>query len=396
MAVPVVHWVGPRCKWLAGLPAVRGRACVISIYHIGGNGKDRGGGNAAAVGVVSLYIAHEGVYQVCCQLVYPVIVISIFREVSLHNIVGHNALFIADNPDPGILNGGQGVCHNGKACDAGCEPAGHLLVMERHLKPFIAVFIVIVVDDVQGIDIYLGQPLHHIFVFVHYIVKIQIFRGYGAVLGAYLLAADFIHPAVDGVEQALGQVGPGAEELHFLADAHAGYTAGNGIIIAMGYPHQIIVLILDGGGLNGSLGTEPLKVLRKLCGPEYGQVRLRGSAQVLKGVQITEGHLGHHVASVDSDTSDGFRNPCGVPGEQLVVFRRPGKFYKTQLHNKVVYKFLNLFLRITSFRKVALSVDIQKGGGASQGHGGAVLLLDSSQVAQVGPLYGLLHIGSRL
>ena len=251
-------------------------------------------------------------HQVCCQLVNPVVIISIFREITFHDIIGHNTLIIAHHLDLGIFDGGQGVCHNGKARDAGCEPAGHLLIMERHLKSFVAVSVVIVMNDVQGIDIYLGQPFHHILVLVHHVVKIQILCGHGTVFRSHLLAADFIDTAVDGVEQAFGQIGSGAEELHFLADTHTGYAAGNGIIIAVGHSHQIIILILDGGGLNGGLGTEPFKILRELCGPQYGQVWLRGSAQVLKGVQITEGHLGHHVAAVNADSSDGFRNPCGV------------------------------------------------------------------------------------
>ena len=75
---------------------------------------------------------------------------------------------------------------------------------------------VIVMDDVQGVDIYLGQPFHHILVLVHHVVKIQILGGHRTVFRAYLLSADFIHTAVDGVEQALGQVGSGAKELHFL------------------------------------------------------------------------------------------------------------------------------------------------------------------------------------
>ena len=64
-------------------------------------------GDTAAVGVVALYIAHEGVHQVCCQLVYPVVVISIFREVAFHNIISYNALIVAHRLDPGIFDGGQ-------------------------------------------------------------------------------------------------------------------------------------------------------------------------------------------------------------------------------------------------------------------------------------------------
>ncbi len=177
VAVSVVHGVCARRKGLSGLSAVRGGAGIISVHHVGGDGEDGSGGDTAAVGVVALYIAHEGVHQVCCQLVYPVVVISIFREVAFDNIISHNALIVAHRLDPGILDGGQGVCNNGEACNAGCEPAGHLFVVERHLQSFIAVFVVHVMDDVQGVDIYLGQPFHHILVLVHHLVIIQILGG---------------------------------------------------------------------------------------------------------------------------------------------------------------------------------------------------------------------------
>ena len=153
--------------------------------------------------------------------------------------------------------------------------------MQSHLKALIAVFVMVVMDNVQGVHVNLRQPLHHILVPVHYLVVIQILGGDGAELGAHLLAADLVHAAVDGVEQALGQVGSGAEELHFLAYPHTGNAAGDGVIVAVGHPHQVVVLILDGGGLDGGLSAEALEIHGQSGGPEHGQVRLRGSAQVL-------------------------------------------------------------------------------------------------------------------
>ena len=75
-------------------------------------------------------------------------------------------------------------------------------------------------DDVQRVDIDLRQPLHHLLVFVHDFVVIQIFRSNRPVFRTDLLAGNFIDTAVDRVQQALRQIRAGAEELHFLADAH--------------------------------------------------------------------------------------------------------------------------------------------------------------------------------
>ena len=46
--------------------------------------------------------------------------------------------------------------------------------------------------------------------------------------------------------------------------------------------------------------------------------------------------------------------------------------------------------------EVALSVDVDEGGGTADGHSGAVLLLDGSQVGEVHPLDGLLGVLGRL
>ena len=62
----------------------------------------------------------------------------------------------------------------------------------------------------------------------------------------------------------------------------------------------------------------------------------------------------------------------------------------------MIYKFLNLFLCVASLCQIALCININKGGGTSQGHGGSVLLLNSSQIAEIGPLDSFFYVGCRL
>ena len=71
--------------------------------------------------------------------------------------------------------------------------------MKGHLKSFIAVFVVVVVDDVKGVDIYLGKPFHHVLIFVHDLVVIQVLRSDGTVFWSYLLAGNLVHASIDGV-----------------------------------------------------------------------------------------------------------------------------------------------------------------------------------------------------
>ena len=82
------------------------------------------------------------------------------------------------------------------------------------------------------------------------------------------------------------------------------------------------------------------------------------------------------MSAVCGAAPNGFGDPGGVAGKQLVIGGCAEKADHSQLHNKMVYKFLNLFLGINAVFQVPLGVDVQEGGGAAQGHGGAVLLLN--------------------
>ena len=83
--------------------------------------------------------------------------------------------------------------------------------------------------------------------------------GLGWILGHLdLLAGDFVAATIDGVQQRLCQVDPGAEELHLLADPHRGDTAGDGRASPRLAPDQIVGLVLNGGGVDGHLCTQLL------------------------------------------------------------------------------------------------------------------------------------------
>ena len=61
----------------------------------------------------------------------------------------------------------------------------------------------------------------------------------------------------------------------------------------------------------------------------------------------------------------------------------------------MINQLLRLFLGQCSFLQVALQVDVEEGGDASDGHGGAVLGLDRCQIAEVEPLYRFLCVIGR-
>src|SRR5690625_7847487 len=86
--------------------------------------------------------------------------------------------------------------------------------MQRHLDALIGVFIVHVVDAVEGVHIRLRQPIEQIVVGRPNRVVVQNFIGQRRGCGRYLLAGDLIAAYVDGVQQRLGHDDASSEELN--------------------------------------------------------------------------------------------------------------------------------------------------------------------------------------
>ena len=116
--------------------------------------------------------------------------------------------------------------------------------MQGHLQTFVGIFVVHVMDDVHGIDIHAGQPLHHCFKLVEHIVVGEIFTRDRSLLGRYLIAGDLVAAAIDSIEQTLGEVGTRAEELHLLAHQHRRHTTSDRAIIAPGAAHDVVTFEL--------------------------------------------------------------------------------------------------------------------------------------------------------
>ncbi len=339
-----------------------------------------------AVGVIFSDIFHKGMDQLPGDAVYPVVVIAKPGIVALCLKIHGDAILIPHRFHLRVFNGRQRIRHHRQPGDSGGKPSGHFFVVKGHLNPLIAVFVMHIVNDIQRIHIHAGQPAHHVMIPLHHLVIFQIFRRDGLILRSHLHLADFIYAAVNGIEQAFGQVGPSAEKLHFLSNPHGGDAAGDGIIVPVAHPHQVIVLILDRRRLDGSPGTEPFEGSGQVYRPEHRQIWLRRRPQIGQRMQKPEGHLCHQRPAVDAHAADGLRYPGRVSRKQGVILRRPGEFYQAQLHDKVIHKLLNLLLRIHVLFQIPLRVNIEKCGGAPQGHGRAVLLLDRRQIAEVKPL----------
>ena len=71
--------------------------------------------------MVAFDILHKGMKHLLGDLVCPVIIVSVFGEISFDLKINSDSLFVADRLYSGILNGGERVRHNGKSGDSGAN-----------------------------------------------------------------------------------------------------------------------------------------------------------------------------------------------------------------------------------------------------------------------------------
>src|SRR5207253_4642484 len=123
-------------------------------------------------------------------------------------------------------------------------------------------------------------PVHHLFEAFDDVVKFEIVAFDGAESRADLVAADLVTATVDGIQEALGEIGASAEELHLLAYQHRRDAAGNRAIVAPGAPHDLVALELNRAGIDGHLGGEVAEGLAHARRVPDGEVRLRRGSEV--------------------------------------------------------------------------------------------------------------------
>ena len=346
--------------------------------------------------MAALDLLEEAAQQLDGDVIGAVIIVAVLREVALDLVIGNEALLVADALDLGVLDGGQGVDHMAEAGNAGSEGAADIGVDQGHLGSLIVVLVVHILDEVQDVDIQPGQPVHHDVVLGRDLAVVEVLGGDGGVSGADLLAELLIDAAVDGVKQALGEVRTCAEELHLLAGLGGGNAAADGVVIAPDRLHDVVVLILDAGRVDGDFRRIVLEGLGQGAGIQHRHVRLGGGAHVLERMQEAEVVLGDHGAAIHADAADLEGRPDGVAAEQLVVAGDAGELDHTELHDHVVDQLLGLALGQGAVVQITLDVDVQEGGHTANGHGSAVLGLDGGQIAEVQPLDGLFCVGGGL
>ena len=287
-----------------------------------------------------------------------------------------------------------------ESCDTRCKRATHVGIDKGKFSGFVVVLVVHVVDQVQRVHVDTCEPFEHHIVLVHHFVVVQhVARNRGKFrtdLHAGHQAAFFVLAAVDGVEESLGEVCAGAEELHFLTGLRCRNAAANAVVVTPNRAHHVVVFVLDRAGRHRDVGGIFLEVFRQALGVEDGEVGFRRRAHVFESVQETEVVLGDHRAAILAHTADFEGGPHRVAAEELVVRFDTGELDHAELHDHVVHKFLGFAFGKHAVLEVTFDINVEEGRDTANAHGGTVLRLDGREVAEVEPLEGFLCVDSRL
>ena len=227
------------------------------------------------IGRVLTQVVHELIGNFNRHGISLVVVVTEGHVVAFAFKANGQTTFVTNHLNLAITDGHQRVRHDGKAGNTRCEDAFNVTIVQSQFIGFVAVLIVHVVDDLQGVGVNASQPAHHLFVLFHHFVVVEVLGSNGFKLRSHLFTRAFIATAVDCVKQCLGKVGASAEELHLLTDLHRGDAACDTVVVAEVHTHQVIVFVLDGRGVNRNLGAELLPIFRQLIGPKNCQVGFR-------------------------------------------------------------------------------------------------------------------------
>ena len=261
--------------------------------------------------------------------------------------------------------------------DTGRKRTTHVRINQGQLCSFIVVLVVHVVDQVEGVHVETGQPIHHLVKAFHHFVVVEVFGSDRAQFGAHLHECLFVNAAINSVEHALCQIGTSTEKLHFLTGFRSRYAAADGVIITPDRAHHIIVFILNRRRVDGNLRGVVTESFRQVLRVQNRQIRFRRRSHIFKGMQEAEVILGDHGAAVHTKACHFQSSPHRVAREQLVIGRNTSKFHHTEFEHQVVNQFLGFGFRERAFSQITLNVDIQERGNTADRHGSAILSFNS-------------------
>ena len=213
--------------------------------------------------MVLLHHSEECLEQPYSYFVSTFIVVAVAREVALGLELEWETSLVADDVDLSVLDGADRVNDVAEACDTGSEGAAHISVDECHLRSLVEVLVVHIVDDVQGLHVDTGEPVHHVHEARHELVVCQHVALDRTELRTALLTGLGVYTAGDSVCETLCEIGASTEELHLLACLSCADTTADAVVVAPYRTHHVVVLVLYRAGLNGNHSSVLLEVHRQ-------------------------------------------------------------------------------------------------------------------------------------
>ena len=232
--------------------------------------------------------------------------------------------------------------------------------MQRHLKTFVEILVVHIMNAIHRMHIGLREPLHHGVELGEDLVVIEIVARHGQSRGGNLLAGDLVSAAIDGIKKAFCQVHARTEELHLLAEAHGRHATGDAVVVAPEGPHEIVVLVLEGRRIAADLDAVAFERLREVLRPEHGDVRLRSRPEIGERVQHAVAAPGHQAVPVQIHAADTLGRPVRIAAEQRIVFRRAQEADDAEFLDKLIPKLLRSRFIKAAFAHIALDIDVEE------------------------------------
>ena len=127
-----------------------------------------------AIGGILPQLAHERADEPRSKMVNAIVVVAELGKLAFGLIVGHEPGFVADHSNFRVTDRRQAVGNNRHSRHAEGHRSQRSIVMQRHLNALIGILVVHVVNDVHGIDVDAGKPVHHLFELVDNIVEVEV------------------------------------------------------------------------------------------------------------------------------------------------------------------------------------------------------------------------------
>ena len=96
MVVSLVHWVSARSERSTCSSSVRSVSCLLSVHYVGSNGQYGESVYGISVSRVLSQFFYSSLGDLNCDVVYSVVVVSVFRELAFSSEVNDNAVFVSD------------------------------------------------------------------------------------------------------------------------------------------------------------------------------------------------------------------------------------------------------------------------------------------------------------